>query len=116
MDASAVGPLDRGKLLEPPRVRPSGEREETPEGRSKNENDKGSLMLRIKRKRGAEPITALRIETLLSEGLDPNEVEEHSRRMQEDATNNDKEETRVKRRLTDRGKHDFSFHCSSFVH
>lgn len=92
---------------QPPKVMSAKEVQEEANRRNKGADGKGSLILRIKRKRGTEPITALRIETLLSEGIDPSEVEEHAKRMQggEIAAQDEvsEESTRAKRRLTDRG-------------
>lgn len=61
---------------------------------------KGSLILRIKRKRGVDPITALRIETLRSE-----EDGETNKDVQSLTSTSPEEgiQTRPKRRLTDRG-------------
>jgi len=92
----------------PPKVHSSKQLEEDAANYKKNQDGKGSLILRIKRKRGTEPISALRIEALLSEGIDPKEVEQHAKQMvgADDANQEDRLEssTRTKRRLTDRGE------------
>lgn len=48
-------------------------------GGSSHNGSSDSMILRIKRKRGADPITALRIETLVSKGLDPRLAEQRAR-------------------------------------
>ncbi|UZJ51780.1 hypothetical protein CBS101457_001100 [Exobasidium rhododendri] len=89
-------------LNQPSPIRSLKENGEVSATQAQERSEKGTLMLRIKRKRGTEPINALRIETLLSEGNNSDEVEGHTKRKQ-DAIRDDKTETAVKRRLTDRG-------------
>jgi hypothetical protein len=75
---------------------------------TKEEGVNGSLILRIKRKRGTEPITALRIETLLAEASATNVGDKCARQVggvseggPEDVQDVSR---RTKRRLTDRGE------------
>lgn len=65
----------------------------------------GSVILRIKRKRGTDPISALRIDGLVSEGVDPRDAEQRVRDEDKDTTGISPDDpiTR-KRRPTGRGE------------
>jgi hypothetical protein len=87
----------------PPEILSSAQRE-----RLQSNDGMGSLILRIKRKRGTDPISALRIETLLSKGINPSQVEEHARSLDGGEAGSPEDSAgasaRPKRRLTERGE------------
>ena len=105
MPAGKSGATASDGALRPPEVVSAKQKQAEADSRALSNNDgRGSLILRIKRKRGTDPITALRIETLLSEGVDPDEVAEHAKQL-ESGSPDDKADAsaRAKRRLTKRG-------------
>lgn len=87
----------------PPEVLSSAQRELL-----RNNEGRGSLILRIKRKRGTDPISALRIESLLSDGIDPSQAEERVRSLGGGESNSPEDHAGAssgsKRRLTKRGE------------
>jgi hypothetical protein len=95
---------DGQRSSRPPEVLSAAQRA----ARVENNDNKGSLILRIKRKRGADPISALRIESLLSNGIDPSQVEDHAKQLQDGVSGSPEDRAESlsvsKRRATERGE------------